>query len=80
MTIKAVKPISKVDFIRDVAKASTKISEHMKDLIAHRPKKSLLYFFGKCETKADVEARAAEIEKHARDVLRQIGHEELITF
>ena len=80
MTIKTVKPISKIDFIREVAKNSTKISDHMKDLILHRPKKDILYFYGKCETKADVEAKAAEIEENARRLLKDIGHEELITF
>ena len=80
MTIKTVKPVKKIDFIRDIAKASTKISDHMKDLILNRPKKDTLYFFGKCETKEEIEARAAEIEGNARRLLKDIGHEKLITF
>ncbi len=80
MTIQAVKPVSQIEFVRTMAEKSTKLSAHMKDLIKTRPKKDLLYFFGKCNTLEEIEAKAESIEETARKVLKQIGHEELIDF
>lgn len=80
MTIRAVKPVSQIEFIRIMAEKSTKLSARMKDLIKTRPKKDTLYFFGECNTLEEIEAKAESIERTARKVLKQIGHEELIDF
>lgn len=78
MTIRADKALTKLEFIRGAAKNSTKISDHMKDVIATSPKRRTLYYFGECETVADVEKKANEIETRGRALLAKIGMENII--
>lgn len=61
--------------IRELAHQSN-INAYFMDLIDTRPMNSTLYFFGECETPADIEAvckRMADTVERNRDLLEGVG-------
>lgn len=79
MTIKAVKPISKVDFIKEAVAKSTKISDTLKTLVGTIWKKrSVLDAFDGCETVQDIEDRANEMERRAKEVTAAMEAQNII--